>query len=64
MITAEGQVIRAGRAVLFVLESVGVPRRLVQPFGKPPLVWLAEWGYRLVADHRLFFGKFLFTTEE
>lgn len=63
VITAEGQTMRAGRAGLFVLEAIGVPRLLVWPFTRPPLVWLAEWGYRLVADHRSFFGRFLFTKE-
>ncbi|MFQ5576219.1 MAG: hypothetical protein ACE5G8_04440 [Anaerolineae bacterium] len=61
VITVKGQVIKAGRAVLCVLEEIGYPRRLVRIFGRPPLVWGVELGYRLVERHRPFFGKFLFT---
>ena len=63
VITATGPVIRAGRAALFVLEEIGYPRWLVRPFSWPPLVWLTAEAYRVVANHRPFFGKFLFTGE-
>jgi predicted DCC family thiol-disulfide oxidoreductase YuxK len=63
VITMEGRIIRAGRAVMFVLEEIGYPHWLVRPFTWPPLVWLTEMGYRLVANHRPFFGRFLFTGE-
>lgn len=64
VITAPGEIKRAGRASLFVLETLGYPRWLVRPFTWPPLVWGVEAGYKLVAAHRPFFSKFLFTREE
>ncbi len=64
VLTIEGQILKAGRASMFVLEKIGYPRPLVRPFAWPPLVWLTELGYRLVAHHRSFFGKFLFTGED
>ena len=59
VVTADGQVLRAGRASLFVLAQIGWsgPTRL---FALPPLIWLVEAAYRLVADHRPFFARFLF----
>ena len=63
VITVEGHILKAGRASLFVLAELGYPRWLVDPFTWPPLVWLTEFGYRLVANHRTFFSKFLFTQE-
>ena len=64
VITAEGHIIKAGRASLFILEEIGYPRWLVRPFTWPPLVWLTEFGYRIVAENRPFFGRFLFTREK
>ncbi|GAB4444825.1 MAG: hypothetical protein Kow0031_27300 [Anaerolineae bacterium] len=64
VITAQGQTLRAGRASLFVLEVLGYPRWLVRPFTWPPLVWAVEAGYKIVAAHRPFFSKFLFTADE
>lgn len=61
VITADGRVIKAGRAGMFILEEIGYPRWLVRPFTRPPLIWLTELGYRFVAGHRPFFSKFLFT---
>ena len=63
VITAEGRVIKAGRAAMFVLEELGYPRWLVRPLTWPPLVWLTELGYWLVANNRPFFSRFLFTRE-
>ena len=63
VITADGRVIEAGRAVMFVLEEIGYPRWLVRPFTWPPLAWLTELGYWLVANNRPFFSKFLFTRQ-
>jgi predicted DCC family thiol-disulfide oxidoreductase YuxK len=63
VITVEGQVIKAGRAAMFVLEELGYPGWLVRPLTWPPLVWLTELGYWLVANNRPFFSRFLFTRE-
>lgn len=63
IITRSGRILSAGRASLFVLEKIGYPGWLIRPLAWPPLVWFVEMGYRLVADHRSFFSKFLFTKE-
>lgn len=64
VIAPNGRVIKAGRAALYILEEVGYPRWLVRPFAWFPLVWFTELGYRLVADNRPFFSKYLFTKEQ
>jgi predicted DCC family thiol-disulfide oxidoreductase YuxK len=64
VITIDGRIIKAGRAVMFVLEEVGYPIWLVRPFTWPPLVWFTELGYRVVAQNRPFFARFFFTKEE
>ena len=60
VITRDGRVLSAGRASLFVLGELGY-RRTALVFGLPPLLWLVETAYRLVARNRGFFGRFLFT---
>ena len=61
VIKADGHILRAGQATLFILERVGwgygmLPRVLA----KPPFIWFTEIGYRVVARHRSFFSRFLF----
>ncbi len=63
VITRDGQIIRAGRAALFVLAEIGYPRWLVRPLLWPPLIWIVEFGYKIVAKNRPFFSRFLFTKE-
>ena len=60
----EGELVRAGRAGIFILEKLGYPLWLVRPFTWPPLVWFTELGYWLVANNRMFFSKFMFTKED
>ena len=55
----DGMVLTAGRASLFVLERIGFPR-LARFLRVPPLVWLVELGYGIVARNRPFFARFLF----
>ena len=51
--------LRAGRATLFILRELGWHR--VGAWGcVPPLVWLVELLYALVARNRVFFGRILF----
>lgn len=64
VITADGRLIKAGRAGLFILAEIGYPHWVVCPFTRPPLVWLTELGYRLIADNRRLFSQFLFSREE
>lgn len=51
VVTADGRLLRAGRACLFVLEELGW-RRLAAVGRMPPFLWLVEAGYRFVANHR------------
>lgn len=59
VVTQKGIQLEAGRAALYVLERIGY-RRLAILLSRPPWIWLVEAGYRVVANHRPFFGKFLF----
>ena len=63
VVTADGRVLRAGRASLFILEQIGY-QRLARLFSRPSLFWAAELGYWLVANHRPFIGRFLFRHEQ
>jgi predicted DCC family thiol-disulfide oxidoreductase YuxK len=62
LIAPDGRVSRAGRAALGVLELLGW-RRTACWLARPPLIWLVEIGYRIVADDRPFFARFLFRNE-
>jgi len=59
VITPDGRILSAGRASLCVLGLIGY-RRLARVWAIPPLIWLVELGYWLVARNRRFFGRFLF----
>jgi predicted DCC family thiol-disulfide oxidoreductase YuxK len=58
----DGTMTRAGRAILFMLGAVGYPRT-ARVLGWPPLVWLVELGYWLVARNRHIASRLLFTSE-
>src|SRR5262245_65198387 len=58
VITSEGRVLRAGRASMFVLRETGHPL-LGRIFAMPPLVWLVELGYIIVARNRSGFSWIL-----
>jgi hypothetical protein len=59
VITPDGAVLRAGRASVYVLDHVGwrVPARLAS---RPPLAWLVEVGYWLVARNRGLASRVMF----
>ena len=59
VITPGGDVLRAGRASLYVLDRLGW-HTLARVWAVPPLIWLVELGYRLVAGHRGFASRLLF----
>ena len=59
VITPDGRTLRAGRASLHVMGLVGW-RRFASVFSAPPLVWLVEVGYWIVARNRPFFARFMF----
>ncbi len=63
VIKADGEILRAGRATLFILERLdwgfGLPRLLkLQPF-----IPLVELGYAVIARNRSFFSRILFRHE-
>jgi predicted DCC family thiol-disulfide oxidoreductase YuxK len=58
VITADGRVLRAGRASLFVLGETG-HTALARLLGWPPFIWLVELGYLIVARNRSFFSRLL-----
>lgn len=58
VLTADGQLLRAGRASLFVLGGIGHPW-LAGILGLPPFIWLVELGYLIVARNRSFFSRVL-----
>ena len=62
VVTADGRVLRAGRAVLFIMGELGWPR-LAAFLGSRPLLPFVEWAYGIVARNRLFFSRFMFTRE-
>ncbi len=59
VVTADGGVLRGGRACLFVLEQLGWGWK-ARLLTLPPFFWAVELGYRLVAANRTFFSHFLF----
>jgi len=60
VITAEGEILRAGRAVLFVLAEIGFHPVIARFLMRRPFIFGVEWGYTIVANHRAFFAKILF----
>ena len=59
VITPEGQILRAGRATLYVVEQLGW-RRLARAGAWRPLVWLVEAGYWAIARTRRVGSRLLF----
>ena len=59
LVTPEGRMLRAGRACLWVLERIGYPV-LARVLALPPLVWIVEVGYWLVARNRWLASRVLF----
>lgn len=61
VIKPDGEILRAGRAMLFVLERVGWGYGVVPRIASyPPFIWFVEIGYKVVARNRKFFSRFLF----
>ncbi len=59
VVTAEGLVLRAGRASMFVLAHTGWGR-LARFLSYPPMIWFVELGYWIVARNRKLFSRFMF----
>jgi predicted DCC family thiol-disulfide oxidoreductase YuxK len=62
VIRNDGQILRAGRAVLYVYSRLGWPRTTAL-LARRPMIWLIELLYRLVVRHRRFFALFMFRRE-
>lgn len=60
VIKVDGEILRAGRATLFVLERIGWGYGLPRLLKFPPLIWFVEVGYTIVKHNRSFFSHFLF----
>ncbi len=59
VLTREGETLRAGRAMLFITQQLGW-RQLSSFCMWPPMIWIVEAGYVLVANNRQFFSRLLF----
>jgi len=62
VVKADGEILKAGRAVLFIFANIGFGW-MARPLMLPPFVWLIEVIYRIVANNRPFFARFMFTRE-
>ncbi len=63
LITPEGEILRAGRAMLFVLGELGWGG-WARILAVPPFVWIVEIAYRIVARNRRFFSRFMFRSSQ
>jgi hypothetical protein len=63
VVTADGRVLRAGYACLFIIDQIGY-HRFARLLSRRPLLWATELGYWLVAHNRAFFGRLLFRGEQ
>jgi predicted DCC family thiol-disulfide oxidoreductase YuxK len=59
VVTPDGTVLRAGRAMLYLLDQIGWGL-LVKPLMLPPFIWGVELFYRIVAANRMFFSRLFF----
>ena len=62
VLTPAGELLRAGRASLYVLGRIGW-RSTAAIASRWPLIWLVEAGYWLVARNRPLFARLLFRRE-
>ena len=51
VVTPAGRTLRAGKAILFVLNGLGY-RRMARILARAPLLWVVEAGYVVVATNR------------
>lgn len=60
--TIDGEMLRAGRAVLFLFEQVGYPR-MARMLSHRPMLWAVEVGYWLIARNRYLASRLFFRKE-
>ena len=63
IVHSDGSMTRAGRAILYLFETIGY-RRMARFLGFAPFVWGVELGYWLVARNRYLASRLFFTREE
>ena len=65
VVTAHGEVLRGGRAVLFAFSRIlnSPLRRWARGLGQPPWIWPIEIVYSLVAKNRMRVGRFVLPNE-
>ena len=59
VLCTDGTVVRGGRGMLFVFGEIGW-RRTARWLLLPPMIWIVNVVYALVASKRRFFGRILF----
>ena len=64
VIKTDGEILRSGRAILFVLQVLGIGFGFPRLLALPPFIWFVEIGYFIVARNRPFFSRFLFTEKQ
>jgi len=63
VVRPDGSMLRAGRAVMYILSHVGWGW-FARFLALPPMIWFVELFYWLVARNRMFFSRFLFTKRD
>lgn len=63
VVSADGSILRAGRASMFILEQLGYVR-LARLLSRPPLIGFVELGYWVVAHNRPLFALFILRGEK
>ncbi len=65
VVKSNGEILRAGRAMLFVLNGINWTNGFLPAFlSLPPMIWFVEIGYKLIAANRTFFSRFIFVRGE
>ena len=59
VLCTDGTVVRGGRGMLFVFGEIGWART-VRLLSLPPMIWIVNVVYTLVATHRRLFSRILF----
>lgn len=62
VVTTDGTILKAGRAVLYIFGKLGW-RRFERFFSWGPILAIVEFFYGIVARHRIAFSKVLFVNE-
>lgn len=63
VIKNDGEVLRAGKACLYLLEALGWKFSAFL-LRLPPFIWFVELGYLIVARNRVFFARYFFRSKK